>query len=389
MTASQEFPPARFFRFTISRAGGLALALLLSILVGVADYFTGRELQVVPLYLLPVGLATWVGGRRIGIAFALLCATVWLAGELALHAIYPHPFDPYWNAAGLLLTFTVVCWILSGLQRSLNSLERKVELRTAALRDEMLARHLAEEARLQAERLAVVGTMAAQVAHEVRNPLGSITFNLELLSREITALAETSSYSPEEGHFLVSQFKQELNRIKQVVDGYMQLARLPRIEHHIFELHEYLSQKLQLIAPELQEAGVTLAQHFDPAIDTVDTDSDKLWQVLVNLIRNARQAMPDGGNLTIFTSTNETELSISVRDTGKGIAPENMPKLFTPFFTTKAEGTGLGLVLVQQIISEMGGKISCQSESGRGTTFTITFPLHCVGIEPKLQFQTK
>ena len=371
----------------MTKRRGLALAAILSVIVGVVDYFTGRELQVVPLYLMPVGLATWSGGRRTGMLFAVLCATVWLAGELALHAVYPHPFDPYWNAAGLLLTFTVVCWILSGLQRSLNSLEKKVEMRTAALREEMLMRHLAEEARLQAERLAVVGTMAAQVAHEVRNPLGSITFNLELLSREITALAESSSHSPEEGRFLVSQFKQELGRIKQVVDGYMQLARLPKIDNHIFVLHDFLTQKLQLIQPELAEAKVTLGTQFDPAIDTVESDSDKLWQVLVNLIRNARQAMPDGGLVMIITEMTDSELRISVSDTGKGIPAEHLPKLFTPFFTTKADGTGLGLVLVHQIIGEMGGKITCQSVTGSGATFVMTFPLPCVGIEPKSRFQ--
>lgn len=373
----------------MSRIGGLTVASLLSVLVGVVDYFTGRELQVVPLYLLPVGLATWSGGRRVGMLFAVLCATVWLAGELALHAVYPHPFDPYWNAAGLLLTFTVVCWILSGLQRSLSSLEKKVEERTAALRDEMLMRHLAEEARLQAERLAVVGTMAAQVAHEVRNPLGSITFNLELLSREITALSESSSHPAEEGHFLVSQFKQELSRIKQVVDGYMQLARLPKIDNHIFELNDFLQRKLHLIAPELDEARVELKTQFDPSVDTIESDSDKLWQVLVNLIRNARQAMPDGGVITLTTERTPSDLCITVADTGKGIAPEHLSKLFTPFFTTKADGTGLGLVLVQQIIGEMGGKISCQSQPGKGATFLITFPLPCVGIEPTPQFPIK
>ncbi len=297
---------------TWPRARGLLVATILSGVVGVVDYFTGRELQVVPLYLLPVGLATWIGGRRVGMFFAVLCAAVWLAGELALRAEYPHPFDPFWNAAGLLLTFTALCWILSGLQRSLNNLERQVELRTAALREEMLMRHQAEEARLQAERLAVVGTMAAQVAHEVRNPLGSITLNLELLSREITSLAEPGAYPPDEAHFLVAQFKQELNRIKQVVDGYMQLARLPRIENQEFSLHEFLGPKLQLLTPELSDAGVRLVQVFDPAITSVDSDPDKLWQVLVNLIRNARQAMPQGGELTLTTLLTDRELRVSV-----------------------------------------------------------------------------
>lgn len=368
--------------FPLSRNRGMVCSVLLIALVGVVDYLTGRELQVVPLYLLPVGLATWAGGRRMGILCAILCAMVWLACELAAKAEYGNVFYPYWNALGLLLIFGVVSWMLSGLQLSMTSLEHKVDLRTSELRQEMLKRQLAEEARLQAERLAVVGTMAAQVAHEVRNPLGSMTLNLELLSIEISALAASSSHPAAESHQLVSQFSQELNRIKQVVDGYMLLARLPKIENGLFPLHEFLDQKLLLITPELEVAWVRLVKDFDPRVASIKTDSAKLWQVLVNLIRNARQAMPRGGRLTVRTRLAASELQIAVADTGEGIREEDLPKLFTPFFTTKPDGTGLGLVLVHQIISEMGGQIRCQRSGGSGTTFLIAFPRSLLGIEP-------
>lgn len=363
------------------RVRGVFGAALLVVLVGVVDYFTGRELQVVPLYLLPVGLATWVAGRRTGLVFAAVCALVWLVCDLTSNGEYIHAFDPYWNAAGLLMTFSFVSWILSALRGALVFLEHKVELRTTELREEMLKRRLAEEARLQSERLAVVGTIAAQVAHEVRNPLGSMTLNMDLLGLEISELAESSKHSPEECHFLISQFRQELNRIKQVVDGYMTMARMPKLETRRLFLHDYLGQKLQLIAPELEAAKVQLVKAFDPSIPAVEADGDKLWQVLVNLIRNARQAMPDGGQLTVRTHQTESELEISVTDTGLGIDKEHLAKLFTPFFTTKTDGTGLGLVVVQQVISEMGGQITCQSVKAKGTTFLISFPLSLLGIK--------
>lgn len=369
----------------MTRAQGLALAGVLCIVVSIVDYITGRELQIVPLYLLPVGIATWGGGRRIGMIFVVICTLLWLAGELALHVEYGMPIEPYWNAAGLFLTFAAVCWILSNLQASLQNLERKVELRTAALHEEMERRHLAEEARLQAERLAVVGTMAAQVAHEVRNPLGSMTLNIELLHDEITDLTkniETPGDPAQEARFLLSQLQQELNRIRQVLDSYMQLARLPKIEARPFPLHDFLRAKLQMIEPELQAANVHLVQSFDPALRTVIMDCDKLWQVLVNLIRNARQAMPDGGRITVTSLLTDHEMRISVTDTGKGINPANMAKIFTPFYTTKTDGTGLGLVLAQQIIGEMGGRISCTSQPASGATFTLAFPLHRLGLEP-------
>lgn len=375
-------PPAARTRFLAPRIGGLMLAALLSLTVGIVDYCTGRDLQVVPLYLAPVAVATWVGGRRMGLVFVLVCTGLWLAGELALNAHYNRAYEPYWNAAGLFVTFTVVCWILSGLHHSLETLERQVELRTADLHEEMQRRQAAEEARLQAERLAVVGTMAAQVAHEVRNPLGSMTLNIELLEDEISGLGKDSGQATHEAHFLLGQVQQEVHRIREVVDSYMQIARLPEIKEEAFDLHGFLHAKLRMITPELDAAGVRLTECFDPAIGRIVSDRDKLWQVLVNLIRNARQAMPEGGVITLQTLLADGGLRLCVTDTGKGISAAHLSKLFTPFFTTKSDGTGLGLVLVQQIIGEMGGKITCTSEPGHGATFVLSLPMARPGLPP-------
>ncbi|MBX7207499.1 MAG: hypothetical protein K1X78_04235 [Verrucomicrobiaceae bacterium] len=366
--------PAWFYR---ERWHATAAAALLSALVCLADIAVGREFQVVPLYLLPVGLATWVAGRASGMGVAGACAVLWLAGELLEKASYVHELSPYSNAAGLFVTFAAVSWIVARLHSAMHSLEDTVQRRTAALLSEMGRRQRAEEARLRAERMAVVGTMSAQLAHEVRNPLGCIKLNIDLLGQEITALAGTSTHPAGESLTLLAEFNREVMRIKQVVDGCTGLVRHQRLEARPLRVNEYLEKQLRFVRGELAAAGVRLVQDFDPCVSVIESDGTRLWEALLNLIRNARQAMPEGGMLTVTTKTADAEVLVSIADTGGGIPPEHMDRLYTPFFTTKPDGTGLGLVLVHQVVNELGGHISCRSEEGRGTVFTISLPREC------------
>ncbi|WP_265593072.1 ATP-binding protein [Verrucomicrobium sp. BvORR034] len=355
---------------------GLATALMTAI--GALDYFTGQECQVVALYLLPVSLVVWVAGRRWGMAFSLLSACTWLAAEVGIGGIHARQSSLLWNALMFLTVFLMVALLLSALHDMMNSLERRVRLRTSQLREEMTRRHDADLARLRAERLAQVGTMAAQVAHEVRNPLGAISLNLDLLACEVTELADgiptPASHTPYEALTLVEQIRAEVDRVEKVVRDYLGFARLPKVMPAPHSLHAFLDEKLALLLPELGAAHVRLIKSYDPRVHTANIDVVQLWQVLLNLVLNARDAMPEGGVLRVTTRQTGTTLQIGVIDTGCGIRTEDLPSLFTPFFTTKAKGTGLGLALSQQIIAEHNGELSCQSVSGTGTTFTITLP---------------
>jgi signal transduction histidine kinase len=355
---------------------GLATALMAAI--GALDYFTGQECQVVALYLLPVSLVVWVAGRRWGMAFSLLSACTWLAAEVGIGGIHARQSSLLWNALMFLTVFLMVALLLSALHDMMNSLERRVRLRTSQLREEMTRRHDADLARLRAERLAQVGTMAAQVAHEVRNPLGAISLNLDLLACEVTELADgiptPASHTPYEALTLVEQIRAEVDRVEKVVRDYLGFARLPKVMPAPHSLHAFLDEKLALLLPELGAAHVRLIKSYDPQVHTANIDVVQLWQVLLNLVLNARDAMPEGGVLRVTTRQTGTTLQIGVTDTGCGIRTEDLPSLFTPFFTTKAKGTGLGLALSQQIIAEHNGELSCQSVSGTGTTFTITLP---------------
>lgn len=275
----------------------------------------------------------------------------------------------------LLILFLVVVYLLSAFQVAHYHLEETVQRRTEALLKEIAERKRLEMAKLQAERLATVGTMAAQVAHEVRNPLGSITLNLDLIRKEIDKLAGLSAQSAQEGRTLVEDMQAEIQRIQRVIKDYLQFARLPRFQRRSLALNDFLTEKLAFLNAELAQANVKLATHLDPALTTIHADAEQLWQAVLNLIRNSCEAMPGGGELTISTWRDSGRALLRVSDNGKGMTPEQVKRVFTPFFTTKKEGTGLGLALVQQIVTEHGGHIECDGTSGQGSTFTIVLPL--------------
>jgi signal transduction histidine kinase len=316
-----------------------------------------------------------VAGRRTGLFLATTGAVIWLIAELMTGFHYPHPLIPYWNALMLLILFLVVVYLLSAFQAAHYHLEETVQQRTAALQAEIAERKRLENAKLQGERLAVVGTMAAQVAHEVRNPLGSITLNLDLIHKEIDKLADSSRHPPQEGRVLVNEMRQEVHRIQHVIEDYLQFARLPKMQRRPLALNELLDQKLAFMHGVIQEANVTLRIEFDPILPTVNADGEQLWQAALNLIRNSLEAMPGGGALTVGTGCDDAQIVLRVTDTGKGIPEEQVRQIFVPFFSTKAEGTGLGLALAQQIVTEHGGHIECTSAVGKGSTFTIYLPL--------------
>jgi signal transduction histidine kinase len=354
------------------------LAFALVLLVGLLDYVTGRDLALSAFYLIPVCWAAWLAGRWVGLLLAIAGATTWFVADSMSGLIYAHPLIPYWNALMLLVLFMVVVHLLTAFQATVRSLEETVQQRTSALsalEAEIKERKRLEVAKLQAERLAVIGKMAAQVAHEVRNPLGSITLNLDLITKELGWLADGSGHSPEEGSVLVAEMRAEVCRIGRVIEDYLQFARLPKLQRQPVALNSFLEQKLAFLRTELEQANVKLSTHFDPEAATINADANQLWQAMLNLIRNSREAMASGGELTVKTVRDGGRALVRVIDNGKGMTEEQRQQVFAPFFTTKSEGIGLGMALVHQIVTEHGGQIDCDSISGKGSTFTIFLPL--------------
>ena len=362
------------FSLPLPKAVIVLFSLALTIFMGFLDYLTGRDFALSAFYLIPICCGTWLVGRNTGIMLATASTMAWFIADFLSGHIYRHSVTPYWNGLMLWVLYLVVVLSLSAFQRAHYHLEETVQRRTEALQKEIAERKRLEAAKLQAERLATVGTMAAQVAHEVRNPLGSITLNLDLVRKEIDKLAGSSAYSPEEGRALVEDMRVEIQRIQRVIKDYLQFARLPKLQRRSLPFNEFLTEKLAFLNAELVQANVKLSTHFDPTLTVISADPEQLWQAVLNLIRNSCEAMLGGGELTIGTWRDGDQVLLRVGDSGKGLTPEQVQRVFTPFYTTKKEGTGLGLALVQQIVTEHGGHVECESVSGKSTTFTIFLP---------------
>ena len=270
------FPMNRLTKRWLSLPAPLVVVLTLAqlALIGIVEYSTGRYFALSAFYLAPICWASWALGRTAGIMAAMAGAVTRFSADLKSGFVYPHPWIPYWNALMLFVLFLAVVYLLSAFQMAHYRLEETVERRTAALRSEVKERARLEAAKAQAERLAAVGTMAAQVAHEVRNPLGSITLNLDLVFKEIDMLAGGNEHLPDEGRALVKDMRAEVRRIQRVVEDYLQFARMPKVRRQPVDLNGFLGQKLAFLASELEHENVKLRTHFDPALTTINADAE-------------------------------------------------------------------------------------------------------------------
>jgi signal transduction histidine kinase len=224
---------------------------------------------------------------------------------------------------------------------------------------------------IQNERLAIIGKMSAQVAHEIRNPLSALTLNADLLEDEIKGYQGIDSAEAQE---LVATIKHELKSLHNVIDEYLQFTRLPKIKLDKGDINRTLEEILTFMAEEFRAHKITMRKTFDAELPLVNIDYDQLRRAFINIIRNAREAMKEGGSLDIATRVHEKWVEITFMDSGEGISEQNLDQVFTPFFSTKVGGTGLGLSITKHIISEHQGEITCESRRDEGTRFTIRLP---------------
>ncbi len=224
---------------------------------------------------------------------------------------------------------------------------------------------------LHSERLAIIGKMAAKVAHEVRNPLSSISLNAEMLDEEIQ-----DQNSNKEAKSLLKAMIREIDRVTLLTDEYLQFSRLPESLPIKANLNLLIKEMLELLAEELKQKNIKLTSKGLSKEFQVRFDRAQLRRVFLNIIRNAIESMPDPGTLNIWTEQNRETAIIGIQDSGHGIPEDKVHEIFNPFFTTKDFGTGLGLAISQQIIHEHKGKIYCESKIGQGTTFRIELPLN-------------
>jgi len=222
---------------------------------------------------------------------------------------------------------------------------------------------------IQSEKLASLGQLAAGVAHELNNPLGAVLLYADVLLRECPA---DDPHQPD-----LRMIANEAKRCKEIVAALLNFARQNQVVAQLTDLNALIRETVAAEEKRDIYAPVTIVTELDPALPKIQADPSQLRQVLINLMTNAADAMPQGGKLTLRTWNRPAGMvTVEVADTGVGIPPQNLSKLFTPFFSTKpfGKGTGLGLAIVYGIIKMHRGQISVQSEVGKGTTFTLTLP---------------
>jgi signal transduction histidine kinase len=226
----------------------------------------------------------------------------------------------------------------------------------------------ARERLLASERLAAIGKMAAHVTHEVRNPLSSIALNLELLEEEV------GSTDPEVKN-LLRAIGQEVQRLSGLSDQYLSMARRKPPEQEECDLGALVRSAVEFMRKDVERHGVELSAVIPAQLPWVSLDQGQVRQVLFNLVRNAREAMPGGGRVLIAVSQRGDCLVVKVADNGPGIPAEREAQLFDPFYTTKDHGTGLGLAVSRQILAAHGGKLEYKAVAPHGSAFMLVLPL--------------
>ena len=237
---------------------------------------------------------------------------------------------------------------------------------------DVTGRKALEKEVLQRDRLSIVGKMSEQVAHSIRNPLSAINLNSELLGDELSQFKESDTA---EAWTLLKSVRAEVDILSQVTADYLKFVRMPSLEKTPIDCNEMLVDLLDLHAEVAASRKIRIEKELERDIPEVVLDETQMRVAIQNLILNGFDAMPDGGRLLVKTELENQHLAIRISDSGKGISLEEQASLFTPFFTTKANGTGLGLVLSRQIIAEHNGSIRFESEGGTGATFIVELPL--------------
>lgn len=241
----------------------------------------------------------------------------------------------------------------------------------SAIRDSTERQRLAETLR-RTEHLALLGTLAAGVSHDLRNPLGSVALHVELVEEELRT--PTPESAAEIGLSLAT-IKTEMVRIQDLVQDYLTLARLTTLQREVTNFGTFVADFVQEMQPLVTQRGVTLHWEGPTTLGPVALHANTFRRVLLNLVQNALDAMPQGGTLTLRGQQTASQVHLDISDTGTGIAAEQLRQIFEPLYTTRPGGTGLGLYLVREIMTAHGGTISVQSAVGRGTTCTLTLPL--------------
>lgn len=225
--------------------------------------------------------------------------------------------------------------------------------------------------KLQNDKYTEIARLAGGLAHEIKNPLSTIRLNVELLAEE---LGEIDLPQGRRALRKVEIVQRECSRLEELLNDFLNFARAHSIELHPADINQDIREIIEFFRPQAEESGIEITEYLASDLPTVMLDKRSFHRALLNLVLNAQQAMPHGGQLVLRTRSNGNEAAIDLIDTGSGMDEKTLTHLFDVFYSTKRNGSGLGLATTKKIIEAHGGQIAVQSEVNCGTQFTITLP---------------
>ena len=354
---------------TRGRVFWIVLKLVLGyVLIG----FTGSlESHYWLVLLLPVVMSATVLGAIGTLAFTLAASGAYLSFLLFEPASY---VPPTWNVLVLRLIILAMVGNLANILAEDLRVQTRQSRRTAEqLADANAQLRQAEEAVRRSDRLAALGQLTAGLAHELRNPLGTIKASAEMLNR---AVAAENDVAREVAGFISS----EVDRTNSLVTRFLQFARPLQLRAETADLAQSMDRAVAMV--EREAPGIAIYKNYEPGIPPFPFDAELMERVFYNLTLNAAQATAAGGAVTVKTRTNGAVAEIAIIDRGAGIDSKHVDSIFNPFFTTKPEGVGLGLAIVSTIVDEHGGKITVESELGKGSVFRVFLPMDRAASPP-------
>lgn len=360
-------PRIGYFQLTSQgRFIGVAIRLVLAyLLMGVTGGITSSYYLIL---LLPVVRAATFFGSMVALMATLVAALSYLSFLLYLDfATQVIPSDQQQEISFRILFLFLAAYLTYQLART----NREQAARYQTLASEFATANdnlkAAQSEVQRSERLAALGQLTAGLAHELRNPLGTIKNSAEMLAKR---LPEADPIARE----LSGYISTEVDRTNELVKRFLDFARPFRLRVEVSELTEVIDRAILQVESRATQHKVTIIRNDSPDVGPLPIDAQWIEQLVANLLGNAIDASPQGSSVTILTRPVEGGAELAVVDRGVGIAPENLASVFNPFFTTKADGTGLGLAIVSKIVDEHRGRIHVESVPGEGTTFRIWLP---------------
>lgn len=364
---------SRWLRIGKTRADRLKVTLIafLIVLVSALHFGTSTDLRYLHeiyqrVYYIPILLAAFWYGPLAGLGSAFLVSAIYVLHiRWDWHHVPVYTFNQY----GEIVLYHGIALIIGLLSFRERRQREKLEATSRELSDAYARLQTTFEQLRRADRLAALGELSAGIAHEIRNPLASVKGSIEILEPEIPADHPKREF--------IEIIKEETGRLNKIVGEFLRFARPPEPSVEPASINGILETTLTLIQNETEKSGIRVHTDLDPDLPPLSLDPSQIRQVLLNVLINAIQAMPEGGRLEVSTQYRRSSgtVRIEVADTGCGADSSMLERIFDPFFSTKAEGTGLGLSISHQLVERHRGRIAALRNDAGGLTLRIDLPI--------------